>query len=113
MKKYIQSAFTALSTGITVFLLPIAARAQFPDLSQGPRGGVDIINILDRVVNFILGLAGAIAVIYLIWAGIQYITGGAKGAQTAKDAIVNAIIGIVVILLAYVIVNAVIDAVVG
>lgn len=111
MKKFAQSALTAIS-GAAVTLFPSVVSAQaFPELN--PVGNADILQIFDRIINFILGIAGAIAVIYLIWAGIQYITGGAKGAQAAKDAIVNAIIGVVVILLSYVIINAVITAIGG
>jgi len=111
MKKFVQSAVAVVS-GVAVTLVPrIVLAASFPVLT--PSNGTDINAVLQRVVNFILGIAGGIAVIYLIWAGIQYITGGAKGAQAAKDAIVNAIIGVVVILLSYVIVNAVIAAVSG
>jgi len=112
MKKTIQSGLTAIAAVATTLVPSFAFAQSFPDLQQGLENA-DLTIILTNIVNFILGLAGAIAVIYLIWAGIQYITGGAKGAQAAKDAIVNAIIGVVVILLAYVIVNAVINAVVS
>jgi type IV secretory pathway VirB2 component (pilin) len=111
MNKFIKPALT-IGAGIASALAPMVAMAQtFPELQ--PAGSVDIKTVLGTIVNYVLGLAGAIAVIYLIWAGIQYITGGAKGAEAAKASIVNAIIGVVVILLSYVIVQAVITAVGG
>lgn len=115
MKKIINWTSTALATA-TATLTPLLVKAQtfeqapaFPPLE--PAQGANFMVILQKIAGFMLGLAGGIAVIYLIWAGIQYITGGAKGAAAAKDAIVNAIIGIVVIILAYVIVRVVINVV--
>ena len=58
-----------------------------------------------RVTNWILGFAGAIAVLFIIWGGIQYLTaaGNEKQVASAKTTLTNAIIGLVVILLAGVI----------
>jgi threonine/homoserine/homoserine lactone efflux protein len=52
-------------------------------------------------------IGGALAVIYLIWAGIQYIQAGgdASKAKAARASIINAIIGIVVILSTYTIIR--------
>jgi len=68
---------------------------------------VELINILENVVSWIMGIAGAIAVIYLIYGGITYITGGEKGAEGGKKIIVNAIIGLAIIALSAVIANTV------
>lgn len=56
-----------------------------------------------RVVTWILLIAGAIAVIFLIYGGIQYLTAGGNPEQAtkAKTTIVNAVIGIIVIALAF------------
>lgn len=113
MKNHIKNIVTTASGALLTLLMPVAAFAQtFPDLTGGPTSA-DPEAIINRIVQFILGLAGAIAVVYLIWAGIQYITGGPKGADAAKAQIVNAIIGIAVILLAYVIVGVVKQAITG
>lgn len=60
-----------------------------------------------RIVNWILVLAGMIAVIYLIYGGILYITAGgdAEKATKGRTAVINAVIGIAIILLALVIVQ--------
>lgn len=113
MKNHIRNIATTVSGALFALLMPVVAFAQeFPDLTGGPKS-IQPEQVIDRIVQFILGLAGAIAVVYLIWAGIQYITGGPKGADAAKAQIVNAIIGIAVILLAYVIVNVVKQAITG
>jgi len=52
-------------------------------------------------------LAGTLAIGYLIWSGIQYITAGGSPDKTkaARAGIVNAVIGIIIITAAYAIVR--------
>lgn len=96
----------------SAILTPLAVYAQsVPDFPVVRPADTSFayLDVFKNIAQFLLGLAGAIAVLYLIWAGIQYITGGAKGASAAKDSIVNAIIGIVVIILAWVIVQTIVN----
>lgn len=67
-------------------------------------------SIFTTVVNILLFLVGAIAVIMLIYGGIKYVTsGGAQDQVTsAKNTIMYAIVGIVVALLAFAVVNFVV-----
>ncbi|PIP21768.1 MAG: hypothetical protein COT67_01870 [Candidatus Tagabacteria bacterium CG09_land_8_20_14_0_10_41_14] len=69
--------------------------------------GTDLISLLTSIVGTILMVAGIIAFLYLIYAGIMYMTAGgdAEKAQGARTAILNTIIGIVVIILSYAIVR--------
>lgn len=59
------------------------------------------------ITNTLLILAGAIAVIVIIVGGIRYILsqGNAQSVTAAKDTILYAVIGLVVVVLAYAIVN--------
>lgn len=68
-----------------------------------------ITGIIANVVNGLLVLAGAIAVIYLIYGGILYTTAGGNGDQATKGktTIINAVIGIVIIFVAILLVNLV------
>ena len=68
-----------------------------------------------KVVNYALGLAGLIAVVFLIYGGYLYIFSGASEelAKKGRATITNALIGIVIIILAYVIVNVVVGTVSG
>jgi len=80
----------------------------FPDLKDFiVSGGTDIKVLIGTIVQFVLLVAGAIAVVYLIYGGILYITAGgdAEKATKGRTAIVNAIIGVLIIALAYVIVT--------
>ncbi|OGE81782.1 MAG: hypothetical protein A3E98_01535 [Candidatus Doudnabacteria bacterium RIFCSPHIGHO2_12_FULL_48_11] len=60
-------------------------------------------------LNALLGLAGIAAILFLVIGGFQYMTSGANQemAETGKKTVTNAIIGIVVIILSYVIVNVI------
>lgn len=68
--------------------------------------------IFRTIVNVMLFIIGAVAVIMLIIGGIRYtVSGGDSGAVTsAKNTILYAIIGIIVAILAYAIVNFVIGS---
>lgn len=64
------------------------------------------------IVNILLFILGAIAVIMIIIGGIRYTTsnGDAGSIKSAKDTILYAVVGLVVAILAYAIVNFVIGA---
>ena len=66
--------------------------------------------LFTNTINIALFLIGAIAVLMLIYGGIRYtISGGeAKNVAAAKNTILYAIVGIVVAILAYAIVNFVV-----
>lgn len=59
-----------------------------------------------NILNWITWIAGFLAVIYLIYSGILYITAGgdAEKATKGRTGVINAIIGIVIILLAILII---------
>lgn len=59
--------------------------------------------VLTFVINWVLAIVAVIAFVYLIIAGVNYITAGgdADKATKARTGILNAIIGIVVVVLAF------------
>lgn len=69
-------------------------------------------DLIDNVTDWILGITGAIAVIFIIYGGFRYITasGNSQQMETAKNILIKAIIGLVIIVVAYVIVKAVLNA---
>lgn len=75
-------------------------------------GTEDFQDKIKTVVNILLFLLGAIAVIMIIIGGIRYATsnGDAQQVKSAKDAVLYAVIGLVVAILAYAIVNFVLGA---
>jgi hypothetical protein len=66
--------------------------------------------IFTTIVNVLLFIIGAVAVIMLIYGGIRYVLSGgdASAVTAAKNTILYAIVGIIVAILAYAIVNFVI-----
>ncbi len=66
-------------------------------------GNADLPTLIGRFVSIILGVMGIILVVYIIMAGVAYMTaaGDDKKIQKAKDNIKNAIIGMFIILAAY------------
>jgi multisubunit Na+/H+ antiporter MnhB subunit len=74
------------------------------DISLGSR--------IKTVTNVLLYVLGAIAVIMIIVGGIRYTTsnGDASSIKSAKDTILYAVVGVVVAILAYAIVNFAINS---
>lgn len=74
---------------------------------EGGQGG-----IFRTITNVLLFLIGAISVIMLIIGGIRYVVSGgdSTAVQNAKNTILYAIVGVVVAILAYAVVNFVITS---
>ena len=66
--------------------------------------------LVKQFVNIFLFAVGALSVIMLTWGGIRYTTsaGDSNKVQAAKNTVLYAIVGLVVAILAYAIVNMVI-----
>jgi len=99
-----------------VFALSPLAFAQFAPPSCGSTGlpcDTSVSAFIIRIINIALTVAGLIAVLFLIIGGFRYITsaGNEETAEQAKKIIINAIIGIVVIILSFVIVRVISSAI--
>lgn len=70
-----------------------------------PLKGADLNGLIGTVIGILLTIAALAAFIYLLIAGFQYITAGGDAAKatTARTGIINALIGIIIILVAYVV----------
>lgn len=82
------------------------------DCSKSAQQRPNLGNIIETVTNVLLFVIGAIAVIMIIIGGLKYTLSNGDSAQitSAKNTILYAVVGIVVALLAYAIVNFVTDA---
>lgn len=69
--------------------------------------------IFKEITNTLILIVGAVAVLMLIIGGLRYVLSGGNSSnvESAKNTIFYAIIGIVVAILAYAIVNFVIDSI--
>lgn len=69
-------------------------------------------NFIKKIINILLFLIGAIAVIMIIIGGLRYVTSGGDQSQVsgAKNTILYAVVGLVIAVMAYAIVNFVLGA---
>lgn len=72
----------------------------------------NIPDLITIAANWVSLIAGAMAFFYLVYSGILYITsaGNAENAKKGQQGIINAIIGIIVIIGAWVIIQAVVGS---
>lgn len=94
-------AFDVSKTG----LQETGAETEFYDISK-----TDLTSIIGKVIGSVLAFLGVVLVIIIIYGGFLYMTAGgdAEKAKKAKDWIVNAVIGLAIILMAYAITSFVI-----
>ena len=66
---------------------------------------------IKRVVNILLFVVGAVAVIMIVIGGLRYVLSGgdSQSVTNARNSILYAVVGLVIALLAYAIVNFVLD----
>jgi len=77
-----------------------------------PTGSQDMGGIITTIVNVLLFIVGTISVIMIIFGGVRYATStGDKGkVDNAKNTIIYAVVGLVVSMIAFALVNWVFDA---
>lgn len=80
-----------------------------PIVPWNPTDISDFGTLVNQIINFVAAFVGVVAVLYLIMSGFNYIMsqGNAKKVAAAKNAMMNAIIGIVIVIIAYIIVRLV------
>lgn len=110
-----------------VFATPVAAQNAIQDnlkcgttLSTQQSGGCDVTggttginNLITTIVNVFSIIVGVVSVIMIIYGGFRYVTSGGDSSNvtSAKNTIIYAIIGLVVVALAQFIVQFVLDKV--
>lgn len=83
----------------------------------GPTGGFanskTLMGLLTEILKYLLYLAGAIAVLFIVIGGFQYITssGDEEQAEKGRKTLTNAIIGLVVVIMSYAIIQIITNAV--
>ena len=78
-----------------------------------PRELIGPDGVFTKISNTILYIVGIVSVIMLIWGGVRYILSGgdSKKVTDAKNTILYAIIGLIISILAFAIVNFVLNAI--
>lgn len=100
-----------LAASIGLSLIPAMAFAQTQ--LTNPLGQTDVRLIISNVIKGVLGFSGSLALLAFVYGGFLWITsmGESKRIQKGKDIFVWATLGIIMISSAYVIVNAIFQAV--
>jgi hypothetical protein len=117
-----QTAIVLLVLSALLIAAPLAAHAQItiPRLTgqaSGAFGGTNntVGGIILTILEWVLRLSGLIAVGFVIYGGFRYMTSGGseEGAEAGKTILTNAVIGLAIIILAYVILTVVVNAING
>jgi hypothetical protein len=114
-------SFVAVVGLVATPLVPVTVSAAdvnpITSIGDGVKGAggkdastTELTDFIKTIVNVMLFILGAIAVLMIIIGGIRYTTsnGDANSTKGAKDTILYAVIGLIVAILAYAIVNFVV-----
>jgi hypothetical protein len=76
-------------------------------------GATSVNDLMRRAINIIFSVTSGIAILFLIFGGYMYITsaGNEETAEKGRKTITNAVIGLVIIILSYVIVRVIVELV--
>ncbi len=106
MKKKIMSALSSL----TILALPLmASAAQSLPTITARSGDLDqsaVTSILEKVATFALGIIGGVAVIMILYAAFLFVTSqGGESTTKARQTLTWGIIGVIVAILSYALIN--------
>ncbi len=111
MKNIAKKAITGLAAVGSYAMITGAAFAANVSLTRPPNtpGELNVEDLAITIITYVLGIAGLVAVIFLIIGGFNYITAQGNEEQTKKAAstLLNAVIGLIVIFAAFAIVYTV------
>lgn len=129
MKKLILNAVaafvTVLGLGVVATTSPVSATVICPDGNSAPsldacnqysniqNKDANLMSMLGTIINVVLGIVGFVAVVMIIMGGISFITsqGDAAKVTRARNTILYGVIGLIVAILAFAIVNFVLTSV--
>lgn len=83
---------------------------------ENPLGNIDLLNLIGkRIIPGLLGVIGTVAVAAIIWGGFTYVVsrGNEKTMEAAKATITYAIIGLLLAIISWIIINTVVTALTG
>ena len=131
MKRFILGFLSLLTAGqMALVAMPVGAQGSFNAANGNPLAGLDATGLgngggasnagnqlpilIGRIIRTILGLLGIIFVVLMVYAGFLWMTarGEEEPVSKAKDIIKQAIIGVIIVFLAYAITGFVINAIV-
>lgn len=78
-------------------------------------GASDLSKVISNGINFLFVIAAILALVFLVIGGVKWLTsqGEKEGVNKARETIVAAIVGLVIIFLSYLIINFILNLFVG
>ncbi len=78
----------------------------------GPAGAATASEFIFGIINLLLAIVGLLSVLYIIIGGLRYVTahGNEEQAEGAKKTILHAVIGLAIVILSFVIVQIISEA---
>jgi len=96
--------------------VPVPRNVQFGigGLLGAPAGQGTVSGLILSAINILLLIVGLLAVLFVIIGGIRYVTahGNEEQAEGAKKTIIHAVVGIVIVVLSFVIIRIIVNALV-
>jgi len=104
------AAASLLLSATPAFAATVQVGNPFPQLADLSIGG-----ILTFIINAAFVIAAILTLIYLIWGGINWITSGgdSEAVGAARNRIIAALIGLIIVILAYFILDFVLSELIG
>lgn len=123
MNKYLKLSaqiFTGIAAAVTltagkVMAISVKEGAEMARADGMPSDLIGPNGVFTQITNTVLYVVGIISVVMLIYGGLRYVISGgdSKKVTDAKNTILYAIIGLIISILAFAIVNFVINAITG
>lgn len=110
LKKLALATGSAL-TGLVASVSSVAAEVQIERIDTGKGYATNFGTMFSSMLNVVMLVAALLVFAYMIWGGIEWITsGGDKGkAESARNKLTAAIIGLVIVAASYAIVTLVVQ----
>ena len=136
MVSSIRKKIALIITTLALAVVPAVAvtstvHAEGPDIRENLRCGTNLVtdgsncsttdgttninNLIRDVINFFSAIVDIVSVIMIIWGGFKYITSGGDSSNVsgAKNTIIYAVIGLIIVAMAQFIVQFVLDKAIG
>ena len=113
IRKFSSFMVAAYAVHYTSIVSKVMAQGAKDFLPPNKTGSPDFISFVQSAINLAIGIAGLIAVGFLVYSGIQYIVaaGDESKVEKATKGITYAVVGLIVCFISVLIVNFVIDKV--
>ena len=114
MKKILLSFTALLAIATTMLPAPIVNAGAKDSINNGintttnaANSGKDFNGVIDTVINTMLFIVGILSVAMIIYSGIRYVTahGDKSQIESAKNTLIYSIVGLVIAIIAYAVVN--------